>query len=143
MINNTDISLINKLIDKTKNHSLRWEKLSTSDIELKPLPDSPLDSLSTSLRKCLAPRIDEDNSYICTYANGIFALLLCTSVSLSNTVCLRIQTSTSPHSKIYMDTDSTDDVNETAQLKRLYNLVNTTYASFDIDVFIDDFLKNE
>ena len=145
MNNNTIISLINKLIDKTKNNSIHWKKYSSSKIELKSLPPTPFNNLILPIADSYVYQIDKNNSFICSYEDGIFALLLYTSSLLGSYVQLRIQTQNSPNSIIFASSDTKDEnkINEAAQLKRLYNLVNTSQTSFEIDTFIDDFLKSE
>lgn len=135
------VTILDKLIEKTKNHSIRWQKYSESDINLKPLPASPLDNcMSGPLPDTYS--LNHENSYICSFNDGIFALLLYNSW-FANYLDLRVQTEKSTCSKTFASTLQEDDVNESAKLKRLYNLVVSLYTSIDIDDFIEDFLKNE
>lgn len=54
MENSKTLSLIDKLIKKTKDSSIHWEKYSSSDYHLKPLPSSPLESTLTAAMVTLA-----------------------------------------------------------------------------------------
>lgn len=140
-MSNINISLIEKLIEKTKHHSLKWVKLSESNMQLKPLAENPFGLMKQAIGDDGIYHVNNENSYISSYANGTFALLLYDAVLFESYVCLRVQTADSPNSKVYLSTNVTENVNEVAQLKRLYNLINDTYTSLDIDTFIDDFIN--
>lgn len=147
MENNKTLSLIDKLIKKTKDSSIHWEKYSSSGHQLKPLPSSPLDSTLTAAMVTLASYIPknallvDESSYVSAYHDGIFFLLLYRS-SISSIIELRVQTITSENSKICA-ASSGDDATITAQLKRLYNLIDSEKHSAEIDSFIEHFLINE
>lgn len=137
------ITILDKLIEKTKNNSIRWEKYSESDISIKPLPISPLDTLPSISKDIISMSyLNSESSYICSFNGGTFALLLYTN-TLHNELYLRVQTENSAYSKNYASTLQENDVTEAAKLKRLYNLVNALYTSIDIDEFVENFLKNE
>lgn len=149
MSNNSSELLLKKLIAKTKTSSITWKKLSLADIEIKGLPPSALDETfnqtMVSVIGSLSDRshMDVENSYVSIYNDGIFILLLYRSVISGNDIELRVQTKTSPNSKIYATTIDEKDVNLISQLKRLYNLVEASFSSRDIDSFVDDFLNQK
>lgn len=60
-------------------------------------------------------------------------------------ITLRVQTNSSKNSKIYASTSSVseDNLQISSQLKRLYNLVESTPVFTEIDDFINDFISNE
>lgn len=150
MENSKTLSLINKLIKKTKDSSIHWEKYSSSDYHLKPLPSSPLESTLTAAMVTLASYTSknalliDESSYVSSYDDGIFFLLLYRSSICSSIIELRVQTKSSENSKICASSASNgDDVIIAAQLKRLYNLIDSEKHSVEIDSFIDHFLMNE
>lgn len=149
MKNNKTIDLINKLIEKTKDSSISWNKCSNSNIELKPLSHFPIESalvtaLATSAKYASqGVSLNEESSYVGTYANGVFFLLAYCSVIGSSILELRVQTKASSTSKLFASSTSENDPTIAAQLKRLYNIIDSTNQSSDIDSFIDEFLTKE
>lgn len=146
-MNKTVLSLINQLIERTKTEELSWKPYSNFESVLKPLYSSPLKlspmiSASQSITK---PVLIPEESYVCIYNNGYFFLLLYRSMLLGTEITLRVQTKSSENSKIYASTssDSEDNLQISSQLKRLYNLVESTPVFAEIDEFIDNFISNE
>ena len=128
-----------------KDNSLCWVRYCQSQIELKPLPPSPLDDGPFNIANSfalLSKGIDTENSYVCHYNQGYFFLLLYDTL-LQNSLTLRVQTDSAEYSRIYLSTSDTDDVNVVAQLKRLYNLISSHESTQDVDNFINSFINGE
>lgn len=130
-MNETALLFIQKAIEKTKNHSLKWYSLhkgkNSPTILHKPTEDTV--SYTTKPAELL--------SFYSKYNNG-YIFLLCYENFLSNEYSLEIQTESSPFAKQLAS--STDTLEISTQLKRLYNIVED-YSS-DITIFIDDFLNS-
>lgn len=139
MNNNQSIALLQKLIQKTKDNSIHWKKLSSSHVSLKPLPASSILVIATQPDDLFS--LDREHSYVYSYENGMFALLAY-QTTLGHDIYLRVQTDDSPNSHNCVSTISNNDVDEISQLKRLYNLVDSSYLTYELENFIDDFLKN-
>ena len=114
-MSNINISLIEKLIEKTKHHSLKWVKLSESNMQLKPLAENPFGLMKQAIGDDGIYYVNNENSYISSYANGTFALLLYDAV-LFNTYYDR-QFNNWLHKYIYKK-DYDDSVGR--QLRNLY-----------------------
>lgn len=151
MSNNQTLALIESLIQKTKSNYITWSKYSDSHYDVKPLPSSSLErnlgSVMLAATEALASSadlasLDSDNSYVASSGDGVFFLLLYISVMHDNRLDLRVQTKNSQISKIYASTDD-QNIRISAQLKRLYNIVDASNSTMDIDAFINDFLKSE
>lgn len=151
MSNNQSLSLIESLIQKTKSNYITWSKYSNSHYDIKPLPSSSLErspeSVMLAATESLIPSasftsLDSDNSYVASSGDGVFFLLLYTSVLHGNKIDLRVQTKHSQSSKIYASTED-KNIKISAQLKRLYNIVDFSNSTEDIDAFVDNFVKNE
>ena len=137
--------LLEKLIKMTKDNSLCWVRYCQSQIELKPLPPSPLDDGPFNIANSfalLSKGIETENSYVCHYKQGYFFLLQYDTL-LQNSLTLRVQTDSAEYSRIYLSTSDTDDVNVVAQLKRLYNLISSHESTQDVDNFINSFINGE
>lgn len=146
-MNKTVLSLIDQLIERTKTKELSWKPYSNFKSALKPLYSSslklsPILSASQSINK---PVLIPEESYVCVYNNGYFYLLLYRSMISGTEITLRVQTNSSKNSKIYASTSSVseDNLQISSQLKRLYNLVESTPVFTEIDDFINDFISNE
>lgn len=151
MLNNQILALIDTLIQKTKSASITWNKYSLSDYEIKPLPASsfnenfentPLTAAKTLSSLADSAILDSENSYVAASGDGLFFLLLYRSLTNENLIELRVQTKTSKASKIFASTKSRI-VKISSQLKRLYNIVDSSDSTMDIDAFVDHFLKNK
>ena len=112
-MSNINISLIEKLIEKTKHHSLKWVKLSESNMQ--PLAENPFGLMKQAIGDDGIYHVNNENSYISSYANGTFALLLYDAV-LFNTYYDR-QFNNWLHKYIYKK-DYDDSVGR--QLRNLY-----------------------
>lgn len=148
-MNKTTLSLINQLIERTKTGELSWKPYSSFEADLKPIYASPLDtnfsSLTSTLLNTNSPVIVSEGSYVCVYNNGYFFLLLYRYLLSGSDIILRIQTKDSKNSKVYASTspESEDNLQISAQLKRLYNLVENSPTFAEIDEFINDFISTE
>lgn len=146
MSNNQVFALIETLIEKTKNSSIVWKKYSASSYDIKPLPES---SLKTEIEKAYSAMsefsssamLSSDNSFVAEFEDGLFFLLLYTSVIKGNEVVLRVQTKNSTTSKIFASTED-KNVTVSSQLKRLYNLIDSASYTADIDNFVNSFIKS-
>lgn len=151
MQNNQSLALIESLIQKTKSNTITWSKYSDSHYDIKPLPSSSLDrnlgNVMLAATEALVSSadlasLDSDNSYVASSGDGVFFLLLYISVAYDNKLDLRVQTKHSQSSKIYASTGD-KNVKISAQLKRLYNIVDSSNSTEDIDAFVDNFVKSE
>lgn len=140
-MNTNALSLIEQLIERTKNEEISWKPYSNEKSKVKPLYSSLLDSASIS-SAITRPVFLPNGSYFCTYNNGCFFLLLYQLVTSSVKIELRAQTNHSTNSKLCASS-STDDSQVASQLKRLYNLVESKPDSSEIDEFINSFIQNE
>lgn len=149
MNNNKSAKLIEKLIYATKDNSILWVNLSISNISLKPLPstklnDSLFSSISSSVESLNGPSLSTEDSYVGQLGDGYFFLLLYQNMFNNNHLILRVQTKSSSNSRIYATSNETEENLEiSSQLKRLYNLINDSYCTKDIDSFINQFIKSE
>lgn len=143
MNNNTSLTLIKKLINLTKNDEITWHKVTDTDIDLKPLPASPYNRLLTAANALTNSSIFiREHSYVSTYNDGYFFLLLHRNV-FEDIIKLQVQTEASENSRVYATTSASDDnVDIASQLKRLYNLIDQSSASVEIDNFINEFINH-
>ena len=150
MNNKHSLSIIQKLIQKTKDSSIIWVKCAKSEIKLLPLAHSKLNegcvsSAAEVISSLANPILFMEDSYVCTYNQGIFFLLLYRDhLSLNSHLELRIQTKKSENSKIFASTRFSDesDVEIASQLKRLYTLIEESTLDPEIDSFIQSFLND-
>lgn len=143
-MNNTTSALIEQLIDRTKAGELSWKPYSNFESDLKPIYTSPLDSntVSKTITNINISTITPEDGYVCTYNNGYFFLLLYRRWISDVEIVLRVQTKISKNSKICAST-SEDNLQISAQLKRLYNLVENAPSLTEIDNFINDFISHK
>lgn len=150
MPNNKVSALIETLIEKTKDSSIVWSKCCNSSFDIKPLPQSSLDNdfkktLSYTVELLSANSkyniLDSNNSYVSSFKNGMFFLLLYVSPIDGNELELRVQTENSPTSKIFASTND-NDIKVSSQLKRLYNIVDSENSTMGIDAFVNSFIND-
>ena len=142
-MNDNALPLIANLIERTKNEKLSWHHYSNSSFDLKPIYSSPLEGsvVELAVDTINKPVLIPDDSFVCSYNNGCFFLLLYRYLVTNTRIVLQVQTKTSKNSKIYASSD--DSVEISSQLKRLYNLVDSVPSSAEIDDFISDFIETE
>ncbi len=131
-MNENALLFIQKAIEKTKNHSLKWCYI-CNDVYPKTILNK--DSENTLIR------ISEYYSSLSFYSqyNNVYIFLLCYNKGFTlSEYTLAIQTENSPYAKQLASSDDSLDIN--TQLKRLYNIVED-YVS-NITTFIDDFLDS-
>lgn len=142
-MNDNTLLLISNLIERTKSGELSWNHYQNSSFDLKPLYSSPLEGsvMELAVDTINKPILIPEDSFVCSYNNGYFFLLLYRYLVTNTRIVLQVQTETSKNSKIYASSD--DSVEISSQLKRLYNLIDSTPSSAEIDDFISDFIETE
>lgn len=142
---NSTLDLIIKLISKTKDGFLSWQKLSHSAFTLKPPYQSPLDEANVIHSPSVSEFTDSENCYLCNYQEGYFILLFSDNFAVPPTVELRIQTKNSDYSQIIATTDTEhnddDTIKITSQLKRLYNIVANAVNVPSVEQLINNFMN--
>lgn len=139
--------LLTKLIDRTKQGTITWQRCSQTDIALKGSYKSPLEeSLHNPLANSFCPSIDNEHSYVASYNEGYFFLVVYRSSFTNNKIELRVQTKKSQYSSIYASsvetTETNNDINVPSQLKRLYNLIDDSTSNEAIDSFVNSFIND-
>lgn len=142
-MNDNTLLLIANLIERTKSGELSWHHYQNSSFDLKPIYSSPVEStiMDIAVDTIGKPVFIPEDSYVCSYNDGCFFLLLYRYLVTNTRIDLQVQTKNSKNSKIYASSD--DNVEISSQLKRLYNLVDSIPSSAEIDDFINTFIETE
>lgn len=153
MTNEQLLNLIKKIIEKTKNHSLKWSYLRDNPSIMNSEPFDTLSIYNTVTPSCVD---DIQKGYYANFKNGFIFLLPFENTNfISNfpaqstmikcptenqkEIVLRVQPSKYAYFTKLADTNnSNSDIN--IQLKRLYTIVENSVS--DVDSFIDDFLNS-
>lgn len=131
-MNDTTLKLISKLIQKTKQHSIKWRHAHSRAL-VKPTKSKEFE---VYLQNTLL--FDTENSYYADYNRGQFFLI---SDGVSHDVTLLVQSRHSSYSMAYASTVNEADTNIISELKRLYNIVDS--IDYDVSAFVDNFLAQD
>lgn len=124
--------LICKLIQKTKQQSIKW-KHAQPTTSFKPIVSVEYGDYLHNLLS-----LDIESSYYADCDGGQFFLIVDT---LSQDIMLVVQTPSSSHSMMYASTLDKSNLNTVAELKRLYNLVDS--IDYDVSSFVAEFINQE
>lgn len=141
MNNNESVKLINFLITKTKSSEIKWD--SYTNYSLKPLPSSTkaLSFSEITSNVILGSMSSISEGYACSIDKAQFFLLLHNDGLLNNKLVLRVQMDNVSYSKIYASSDETLEI--ASQLKRLYNLVENSVKTPELDSYIKSLIDDE
>lgn len=132
MMKDIAFELISKLIQKTKQQSIKWKRAQPTT-SFKPTTSVEYGDYLQNLLS-----LDIENSYYADCDGGQFFLIV---DELSQDITLIVQTPLSSHSMVYACTLDNSNLDTIAELKRLYYLVDS--IDYDVSAFVNEFINQD